>query len=505
MSEPVTKNITIIGGGTAGWLTALTMLQAGPPDHKIVLIESDEVGILGAGEGTVPFFPTHMFRVLGLDFYDFYKRTNATFKYGTRFVNWNNDGKDYLNSFTHPNKLDLLKRILESVNKKQPIKDNCFFYKNLKNTPFSYNKQTGTYDMIMPYAFHFDAILLAEYLKEVAIARGAIRIEGKVKAFKSDNNGNINNIILESGQQVKTSFLFDCTGFKRMIIGEYYRSNWISYAKHLPAKKAIAFQHKIDLDNYNNCTDAIAMKYGWMWKIPLQSRYGSGYVFDSDHITPDGAKKEVEQLLGHEIDVARTFSFEAGMYGKICVKNCIAVGLSTGFAEPLEATSLWATLMLLEAGIKQNFKNIFINVNDQKPKDALNNFYAEIVKQFLPAIQVHYLTKRKDTPFWKDFKKNNVILDSITELIKRHKTIPLELDPLINESKAPPFGVEQWTMIFEGQGLLNKKLYPSSVEKVALMPQPTWELLIKDPNRSSLLPNNMFNKTISKDWKFTGF
>jgi len=498
----VKKNITVIGGGTAGWLTALTMLQIGPPDHKIVVIESDDVGIVGAGEGTVPFFPSHMFKVLGLDFHEFYKRTNATFKYGTQFINWNGDNDDYLNSFSHPNRLDLLKRMLESVNSNQPIKKGCFFYKNLKNSPFAFNTQTKKYDMIMPYAFHFDAELLANYLKEVAISRGVMRIEGKVNSFKTDGNGNINKILLEGGQQVETSFLFDCTGFKRMIIGDYYKTKWLSYAKHLPAKKAIAFQHKIDPNNYNNSTAAIAMKYGWMWKIPLQSRYGSGYVFDSDHITADKAKEEVEQLLGHDINVSRTFTFEAGQYDKVCVKNCIAVGLSTGFAEPLEATSLWAALMLLDVGIRSTFKNIFININDQKPKDELNNFYIDVVNRFLPAIQIHYLTKRKDTTFWKDFKKNNVILDSITELINRHKKTPLELDPLVNEMKVPPFGVEQWIMIFEGQKLLNKKLYPSSVEKVASMPIPTWEMLINDPVRGPLIPNSIFNKGLTKDWVF---
>ena len=488
------KDLVIVGGGAAGWLTALNVRRIAQPLQKVIVIESEEIGILGAGEGSTPALVNFLIDVLKIPFVEFYKKCNVTFKLGINFVNWNGDDKNYFHSFCCGPQS---KKLLQNLNNNTPFINNCEFYDNLRNSPFAYNNVTKEHDKMLPYALHFDAHLLAEFLREQAIKRGVTRIEGKVTSIVDDERGYITSIGLESGQQVPCSFVFDCTGFKRLIIGKHFKSPWVSYAKHLPVKQALPFQLKIDPDNFNNCTDAIALKYGWMWKIPLRNRYGCGYVYDSDYINADQAKQEVEALLGHEVTSPRILNFSAGYYEKVCIKNCMAIGLAAGFTEPIEATSVWIQVIMIDR-LTSHLSELY--KDSQEARDNFNYYFSKINNNILAGLQLHYYVNRNDSPFWKEFRTKNTIVDTVADVIHRNKYIPLEEDSYLNSSMTN-IGLPSWLMLMEGQGILNKSFYPRRVEELAALPEDNYNLLLKDGAHDPLIPTNIFTNTISLDWK----
>jgi tryptophan halogenase len=265
-------------------------------------------------------------------------------------------------------------------------------------------------------SFHFDAHLVAKYLRKIAESKGIVRVEGIVKSFSQKPNGDIVEINLESGKSIKSDFVFDCSGFKRLIIGELFKTKWKDYSDILPVNSAIPFflpQSDVEIKPH---TRAIAMKYGWTWMIPLQNRWGCGYVFDDTYINSDEAKKEVEELLGHKVEVNRTIKFKAGRYNDFCVNNCIAIGLSSGFTEPLEATAIMVIMFGLYAvmGIKQKHKSF----DDIGFIEEYNNYMSTICDDTADFLQFHYFTKRNDTEFWRKVTKNPIKSKKLVQNIK---------------------------------------------------------------------------------------
>ena len=378
--------IVIIGGGTAGWLSAL-YLNSKFKNSKITLIESDEIGILGAGEGTTGNIVKFL-NGLGITSDDMIEKCEATFKTGIDFENWTQPNLMY----THP--ID---------------------YKP-KGQGFSY---------------HFNARLLAKYLKSLAIERGVNWVEGIVDEPIVDESNNI--IGLKTIDSIiDTTFVIDCSGFKRLLIGNYYKSNWISYESHLKVNTAIPFFLPHTLTNIRTTTKSIAMKYGWMWQIPLQSRKGCGYIFDSNEISEEDAKKEIIEFVGTDIEFNKPIKFRPGSYENVWIENCVAIGLSGGFLEPLEATSIMTTILQLEAFYDTTLKKMTV--------EKYNKFVNSINTQNMIFIYYHYLTNRVDTNFWKKVMKTatelptplNLLIDSsfnfrpkkeLTELFEKDSTI----------------------------------------------------------------------------------
>lgn len=477
------KNIVVVGGGAAGWLTALTLQKLFSTTQNITLIESDQIGILGAGEGVVPSFNSFLFKILKLPFYDFIKSTSATFKYCTAFKNWNGKEEFWVNAFA-PTTIQHYDKV---INKAPFIKDTI----------------TNRYDMVIPHAFHFDASLLAKFLKENALKRGIHRIEGKVVSFNNDTNGFIKEIVFEDGRKVNSDFVFDCSGFKRLIIGKHYNSRWICLKHRFPGKAALPFFLDIDKE-YKPYTLTTAMKHGWMWKIPLQHRYGSGYIFDSDYITEDQAKEEVEQYLGHSIKPVNLFKYSPGYYEKICIKNCMAVGLSTGFSEPLDSNALGVVVTLLNTGVlseTNTFVKMLSDLNNETYKEEFNKLHLDTVNNWHSGIQVHYLTKRTDSLFWKEFRTKYKIYDSLLDLLERHKTIRLEDDPVMKDG-LPPFPLFNWLTIFKNKELLNTDLYTSKQIGADIF---TAENDLNDCYMEPLMDKNYFVNNITKNWGITGY
>ena len=338
----------IVGGGTAGWLTALYINKHFPNDN-VTVVASSEIGILGAGEGTTPPFIDFL-KEVDIPEEDLFNNCKATIKTGIKFTNWNGDADEYFHNFT-----------------------------------------AGL------HALHFDASLLAKYFQQVATSRGVKLIDDEVLGVQFEENNDIESLTLKSGKQVGVDFLFDCSGFRRMFIGGYYKSNWTEYP--MPCKRAIPFFLPNDGTNLPEYTESIAMKYGWIWKIPVQGRYGCGYVFDSTMTTDEDAAQEIKDYLGHDFVSPKTFNFIAGAYDQCWVNNCMAVGLSSGFIEPLEATSIWVQILALK---------IFVEVfGTQTAKEKLNSDVKEINEDILAFLYYHYMGERRDTEFWENFTINN--------------------------------------------------------------------------------------------------
>lgn len=436
-------NIVVVGGGTAGWLTALYSKKIFP-EHNITLIESKEIGIAGVGEASTP----HLINILNfleISISDFIKKTNSTIKNAIKFTGWSKNKKDffyhpfeynnnliseqhgYLDSFKTGTNIFHLYSSLSNV----PSDEYCFINKLSNNNlvPFiktNNDKKTNKindYQQMSGWSLNFDARLTAKYFFDLAEKRNIQKIEGKIKEILLNENEEIFALLLEDNNKIDCDFVFDCSGLLRLIIGKKYLSKWISYKEYLPTNKALPFF----LDNNKEMppyVEATAMNYGWMWKTPLQNRYGCGYVFDNNHISVDEAKKEIEEMLGFEIFPPKTFSFEPGTYEKIWIKNCLAVGLSGGFIEPMESSSITQTIL--------NLQNFFSNKNNiltknQNIKNNFNLFNQKMSFSIVEYLYWHYVTNKDNTVFWKEFTKNNKMPNLINNILEINKERVLSL------------------------------------------------------------------------------
>lgn len=440
-SEKKKFNFVIVGGGTAGWITAL-FIKNQYPWANVTVIASEEIGILGAGEGTTPHFVTFLNR-LGISTSDIVKHANGTIKNGIKFDNWKGENDTYfhgfwelvdLNVFTVTDLDDegISSLVLEQIAKGQSIDDVMFSANSSKNnlvnfTPnLSMNSKGGAplehFNDLSNYGLHFDAKLLAKYLKKVSMYRGIKYIDSKVSKINSSTDGYIESISTERGDILNAHFVFDCTGFAREIIGKHFNTEWISYSDKLPMKRALPFILPIDENVIPPYTESTALKYGWMWKIPVQTRYGCGYVYDSDYINEEDAKEEIRQIYGQDVEFGNPFTFEAGRYKESWVKNCVAIGLSSGFVEPLEATSIWTSVTALREYINNNLGAIERNpFYIKRFNDKINKFQDD-TKDF---IYLHYYTTRSDSDFWKEFKEKHTPTENIQKYIDYCKeTLP---------------------------------------------------------------------------------
>jgi tryptophan halogenase len=462
------KKILILGGGTAGWITALSV-QKLFPEHEVTVIYSEEKGVVGVGEATTP----HMVEFLlkhNINLADFIKAVGGSIKNGISFENWNGDNKKYLHSFTEhlvdfkvPEIFDhscfdyYLKTL---ISKKLPFDE--YIYQN----KLAYSNKVDVVNT--KFAIHFDTNKCSKYLENVAIQKNIKIIVGDFKQAIQDNDNKITQIVLNDDSIIDCDFVFDCTGFHRVLIDGVYNQPWISYKDHLPMKNAITFwlEPEEDLPPY---TSAIAMKYGWMWKIPLQDRMGCGYVYDSDYINEDEARQEAEKYYGRSLEVKKIINFDAGRYKNIWVKNCIAVGLSGSFLEPLESTSIWSQITLLET--LKHFLNDIDDL-DQKNIDLFNELIGNDVDEKMNFIYLHYLTKRTDSDFWKEFREKNSIPKLINEILPIIKDSDLKYYYLHSSKIPAAFPLMSYLWVCSGLEIINKNRKTNNYENL----QPSVEL-----------------------------
>lgn len=405
------KKIVIIGGGTAGWLTALVVNKFWK-DTEVTLIESSKIGVLGAGEGGTPNFGS-ILSLLDINHIEFFNETNSTIKNGLKLINWNGTGDITYHNF-----------IGEEPN------------------PFSKYKS---------YGYHFDAKRVANYFKKIALDRGIMWIDGEVSIINNTNE-TIHNLELKDGTIIDLDFIFDCSGFARLINGKIHNEEWISYSDFLLANKAFGFflpQEKKYTIKDRTKTELTAMKCGWMFNIPLQHRHGCGYVFNDNYISVDDAKKEIESYLGYEIHIQKVFDFNPGTFKRSWIGNSVSIGLSYSFLEPLEATSLMTTIMQLKRLSDVNF--------DESYKDKFNKWCMQINEQNSMFIRFHYLCERNDTPFWID-AFNAPIPEKLKKMLDIDNSLILKTDvELFNELNYDETSINELTFFVNNYSAIFKK------------------------------------------------
>lgn len=454
-----TTNVTIVGGGTAGWLAALRIHHA-YPYAKITLIASEEIGILGAGEGTVPLV-TKFLGDLGISISDVVKNCSATLKLGILFKNWCDGTGEYLHNFAPSETLNELSsgvnaEIVEYVVTKYKHLDDINFSAKLakkKKAPytfidtlsFAFNTPEQSMTCHSFPALHFDANKLAAYLKQVAIHRGIRNVDAKVVSFRTNAAKEVYAVEIEGGPDIPTDFLVDCSGFARLGLGKLHNEEWVSYSDKLPVDTAVPFfiPHNNDVAPV---TEAIAMKYGWVWKIPVRDRYGCGYVFDSAHINKEEALAEAENYFGMSLVSPKEFKFSAGRYKNTLVKNCLALGLAQSFIEPLEATSIYVTCNVLNSFCHANALNTW---DSKFTQDEVNEPYGILMNGVATFVHLHYITNRKDTAFWREFSSKYPLLEeteTVITALKNHPKaeLPFELGMV--------FAEQSWVKILSGLG-----------------------------------------------------
>ncbi len=460
MTDLKIRNIVIVGGGTAGWMTASAMSKLLPDnDIRITLIESDAIGTVGVGEATIPHI-LYFNRLLGLDENDFMRRTNATFKAGIEFIDWGRKGDRYIHPFG-PYGLNMegihfhhFWLRYHAMGKAPPLEHYSLMVQAARAGKFQRpdlerpNSPLAT----IAYAFQFDAGLYARYLRDIAEAEGVTRIEGTIKTVAQDaETGHVESVMLETGQVVAGDLFVDCSGFRGLLIEKTLRSGFIDWSHWLPCDRAVAraCERTPELLPY---TRATAKTAGWQWRIPLQSRTGNGHVYCSDFISDDAALDSLNEDLDQKaISDPNFLRFKAGVRRKPWTKNVVAIGLSSGFLEPLESTSIHLIQSAI-ARLMANFPDKTFNAPDIDYYNRRTLIEYEQVRDF---IVLHYnATQRTDSPFWNHCRTMDIpaTLAERLEIFRENARLYRHDEELFHEIS--------WLAVLHGQNIRPKRYHP---------------------------------------------
>lgn len=433
------KNILVVGSGTAGLVSALILKKHLDADVSIVF--SKKTDIVGVGEGSTEHFRNFM-EFVGIDQYTLIRECDATYKSGIMFEGW--DKKNYLHSvinefsYTNAQYHTLYSKLISENN---PYVNYNFLWQNKVNK-WHFNRR----DQWPFNQFHFNTYKLNDFLKKVASGLGIKIIEDDIQDIILDEQGYIKELKGES-LTYNYDFYIDSTGFKRLLINKL-GAKWQSYSKYLKMKSAITFPTG-DEDNYNVWTLAKAMDYGWMFRLPVWGRYGNGYIYDSDYITKDQAKEEVDRYFGRDIEIGKEFNFDPGCLDQAWIKNCCAVGLSSSFVEPLEASSIGTS-------IQQSFllMHRLSNYTDQTVREY-NSAFKDIMENIRDFISLHYVTKKDNTQFWKDTQTLELSESLQYRLDAWKYKLPINED-FKNESNYTLFKAANFILVMEGLELFDR-------------------------------------------------
>lgn len=447
------QSIVILGGGTAGWMVAAAFAKVLTTKHcSITLIESNEIGTVGVGEATIPQISIFN-NVLGIDENEFLKATNGTFKLGIEFINWRSLGSSYIHPFSNYGTaidnvqfyhywqkafaLGLSPDLDHYSLNIQACHSNKFMRPaNVPNSPLSK----------IAYAYHFDAGLYAKFLRNYAEALGVVRVEGKVKQVNlRESDGFIRELVLTDGRLLQADFFIDCSGFKGLLIEGALKSGYENWSHYLPADSALAIPTK-KVEPLLPYTKSTAHACGWQWRIPLQHRTGNGHVYSSRFIDDDSALKTLTDNLDAEpLAEAKQLRFVTGKRKTIWTKNCLAVGLASGFLEPLESTSIH----LVQAVISK-FLGLFPHKTDFSAEQK--KFNQQIDEEYLGIrdfIILHYkVTQRDDSEFW-NFCRNMEIPDSLHQKIELYRS-----SSRLYRDNNELFDETSWLAVMHGQGII---------------------------------------------------
>lgn len=450
--EQAVRKVVIAGGGTAGWVTAAALSSQLGKLLDITLIESDQIGTVGVGEATIP-TQKAFHRLIGVDERDFMRATRASFKLGIAFENWGNVGERYIHSFgkigrsTWMGDFQHMWHHARSRGWAGDLGDYCFELQAAEAGKFATSENAQ-----INYAYHLDASLYAAFLREFSERHGVQRVEGKIQDVQLQaETGNIESLSLENGQSVSGDLFIDCTGFRGILINGALGVGFDDWSHWLPMNRALAVQTKLS-EKILPYTRSIARAAGWQWRIPLQHRVGNGHVYCSDYMSDDEAHSVLtDSLDGELVSDPRPIRFVTGKRERAWAKNCIALGLSSGFLEPLESTSIH----LIQIGATRLVQMFpFDGVSD-----ALRNHYNAQADEELQSIRdflvLHYtLNQRQDSEFWQARAALNVP-DTL-----KHRIELYEDTAIAYQNDQDLFRPDSWTQVMHGQGLKSKGYHP---------------------------------------------
>ncbi|MGY3438865.1 MULTISPECIES: tryptophan halogenase family protein [unclassified Marinovum] len=488
------KTVTIVGGGTAGWLTALMLRTLSEKSLHVQLIESPNIPTVGVGEATVPQMPLTL-SMLKIPTREFFKRCNTTFKLGVMFKQWNvgPDGKmvDYINPFGKP-------QILGGV-------DACVYHQRfgsggrafaqtfspsldlarLNKGPMSI--EVGKNVPGVGFAYHLDAGAFAKMMAEIGTERGIEHILDDVEDVALDDKGNVSGIQLKERGLHPVEFVIDCTGFKGLIINKALKVPFIDYSKYLGNNRAMALQipHP-DPTKITSCTSSTALGAGWVWRVPLFHRIGTGYVFSSAHRTDEEARDEFMAHLGSDAPKGaepRIIPMRVGRSQTFWEKNCVAIGLSSGFIEPLESTAIHMIDLAIQRLLLYFPDTDFAEAKRKRYNEAMEALYSEV----LDFICLHYaLGNRTDDPYWIAAREDLAVPDSLAEnleLWKMQPPGPLDL------ATGHLFDHPTYQAVLMGKRVYETGFGDGSVHRRAAMNREAWVKQLKeyDTRRQGIL------------------
>jgi tryptophan halogenase len=456
--EPV-RNIVIVGGGTAGWMTAAALSKVLEGHHQIRLVESDEIGIIGVGEATIPHIGEFN-SALGIDEDEFLRVTQGTFKLGIEFVNWGALGDRYVHGFGFVGqatqalpfhhfwlRMARLGRALPleaySINTAAPRAGK--FMRARKDMP-------GSPVADISHAFHFDAGLYARFLRGLAEGRGVRRTEGKIaRVSQREPDGFIDAVVMESGERIEGDFFIDCSGMRGLLIEQTLKSGFDDWSHWLPVDRALAVPCA-SAGPLLPMTRSTAHSAGWQWRIPLQHRTGNGHIYCSSFMGQDEATDILLQHLdGAPLAEPRPLKFTTGRRRQFWNRNCVAVGLSSGFLEPLESTSIHLIHTAISR-IISFFPHAGFDAADIAEYNAMTHWEYERIRDFLV---LHYkCTERNDSEFW-----NYCRTMPVPETLQRKMDLFRSNGRVLRDG-LELFAESSWLQVMVGQRLMPQAHHP---------------------------------------------
>lgn len=445
MTEQPRYRVVIAGGGTAGWVAAAALVRHLGPLLDITLIESDAIGTVGVGESTIPTART-FHALLGINEQVFMRETNATFKLGISFENWLRDGDRYFHPFG-------------TIGRSMPLADFQHFWLSAHErgfggayTDYSLETQAGLAGKFatgdpaqLSFAYHLDANAYAAFLRGLAEPAGVRRVEGKIQQVeRHGETGDITAVVLESGTRIEGDFFLDCTGFRALLIENALQTGFEDWGDWLPTDSAFAVQSETT-EAPVPYTRAIAHGAGWRWRIPLQHRMGNGFVFSSAHMSDDEARAQLLTAVpGKPLFDPRLLRYRTGTRRKAWNRNCVALGLASGFIEPLESTSIHL-VMIAVTRLLQNFPMRRDMAALAERYNETSRAEAEHIRDF---IILHYKLNQRDEPFWREHAAR-AVPDSLVERIEVYRESAMAW-----QGSDDLFRIDSWNAVMMGQGVM---------------------------------------------------
>ena len=451
--EPL-KDVVIVGGGTAGWIAAAALSKILGQRLNITLIESDSIGTVGVGEATIPQI-RRLNAVLGIDENDVLQKIQGTFKLGIQFNNWGQVGESYLHTFgdtgINLSGVHFHHYWLRARGSNQATD----FWDYSLHEAAAYSNKFGRLDRVgnttmtgLAYAFHFDASLYAAYLRRIAEVNGVKRVEGIVSDVAlCGETGNISKLTLDDGSQISGELFVDCTGFRALLIGQALGVGYEDWSHWLPVNRALAVGSK-RLNPLPPYTSATAHEAGWQWRIPLQHRTGNGHVFCDQFTSEEDALDQLVSTLNSKpLGEPKRLFFRTGRRQVFWKRNCLALGLASGFMEPLESTSIHLVQSHIDHLISL-FPQFGISEADIDAYNTRVGIEMERIRDFLI---LHYkLTQRDDSEFWR-YVQDMEVPETLTDRIRLFSD-----NARVFKDPNDLFKETSWVQVMMGQGLTPK-------------------------------------------------